>query len=100
MNAILLMLSWIQFALATPILPDHLEEWKEWVLSQHPEYQCIDNNIQQCLWMGNVDCTLATDQLTFVQLGQLDSDGWISLIGDSTNWPIDVKVNSQHRLEN
>ena len=97
MNLILLFWSWIHLSLASPILPDQLEEWQQWVLTQHPEYKCIDQNTENCSWLGNIDCTIAEDQLTFVQQGHLDSDGWVSLIGNTTHWPINVKVNSQHQ---
>lgn len=88
------------FASKAANIPEPLQPWVDWVLhDQEEQLQCIPhyNNPKeiQCNWPTELKVDLYGNGGTFTQSWQIDHESWISLPGNSKQWPQDVKVDGK-----
>jgi hypothetical protein len=81
-------------------LPPPLQNWQDWVLHDVPQHDCpfLANQMPgadsyQCSWPGELMLVAGADGATFSMVVHVDAPDWISLPGDSRNWPQQVSVN-------
>ena len=92
----ILFLTFITFAIATPLLPLDISEWSEWVTTTNPTARCIDRKTNNCMWLGTLELNIQADEAQFTIEGQSDAPGWIRLPGKSGLWPVNVQINGTH----
>jgi hypothetical protein len=88
---------------AKPLLPEQVPEplkpWINWVLRDNPELACpfIYNSYEQkrCSWPTQTQLELTPEKGIFLISWKVYQDSWISLPGDSKNWPLNVTVNNK-----
>ncbi len=80
-------------------LPDPLKPWVAWVTSDIPEYGCPHHfeEAQQrwCQWPGSLELKIENNGASFKTQAVLFEPAWLTLVGDSKNWPHQVTVNNQ-----
>ena len=80
-------------------VPPELEDWKEWVLADHPNIYCPINDTSRqrlpCVWISelNVDLTSGTNpRIDFRILGQADAPSHVELPSTDRR-PVSVELN-------
>ena len=92
--------------LALPLLaqqvPPPLQNWQDWVLHDVPQHDCpfLANQMPnassyQCAWPGLLMLDAGADGAAFSLTVHVDAPDWITLPGDSRNWPQQVSVNKE-----
>ncbi|MDD5579570.1 MAG: hypothetical protein PHY16_09860 [Methylobacter sp.] len=100
------LLSALLFSAAAPAkplppdqVPEPLKPWINWVLQDNPDLACpfIYNSYEQkrCSWPTQANLELTPEKGNFSISWKVYQDSWISLPGDSKNWPLDVTVNNK-----
>ena len=88
------------YANSGPNIPEPLQPWVDWVLhDKEDQLQCIPqyNNPQklQCNWPTELIVDLNGNGGTFSQSWQIHHESWVTLPGNSKQWPQDVKVDGK-----
>lgn len=80
-------------------VPAQLEPWRGWVLDQHKELACPPHYAslgeRYCRWPGRLALQVDAHGASFAQDWQLYSEGWVTLPGDTGQWPQDVRVDDR-----
>ncbi len=83
-------------------VPPALQGWQDWVLHDVPQHDCPflanqmpDANSYQCSWPGVLTLDAGADGARFNMTVHVDAPEWITLPGDSRNWPQQVTVNRE-----
>ena len=81
-------------------IPEPLQPWVDWVLhDQEDQLQCIPhyNNPEQlqCHWPTELIVNLNGNGGEFSQFWQIQHESWVTLPGNSKQWPRDVKVDGK-----
>ncbi|MGR8930828.1 MAG: hypothetical protein ACU836_09320 [Gammaproteobacteria bacterium] len=96
---ILIVISWPIMALDAREIPDVLKPWINWVMEEHPDYQCpfYFNDFQQkrCSWAGQLNLALDTSRGEFNGDWTLYRPDWVTLPGDHHFWPQDVLIDQK-----
>lgn len=84
--------------IGAPAIPEPLQPWVDWVLHDKQEQlACIPhyNNPKklQCNWPSQLRVQLHDGGGDFSQSWQVLHESWITLPGNSTQWPREVRVN-------
>ena len=82
-------------------IPPTLKAWEPWVMYGEEYRRCpLRNGVApgnstgfECRWPGRLRLSVADGGGEFAQGWQLYADEWITLPGDETHWPEDVRVN-------
>lgn len=82
-------------------LPKELTPWVDWVLEEKEYLNCYVNQFEagnslaerQCVWANAAVIQLNGDSIEFSTDWILDRSGFVPLMGDSSSWPSNVKVN-------
>lgn len=93
------LLSGITVAAQDIYVPPELEDWKDWVLDDHPSIDCPVNDTTKkrlpCVWISELSIDLmegGTDRIAFRILGHADADSHVELpSGDDR--PVAVRLN-------
>ncbi|HNN86611.1 MAG TPA: hypothetical protein PKK14_03750 [Pseudomonadales bacterium] len=84
---------------APAAVPAPLEPWRAWVLDAHPNLACPPQYAQLgerfCRWSGQLLLQADEHGAVFTQSWQLYGEGWVTLPGDSEQWPQEVQVDKQ-----
>tara|TARA_R110002110_G_scaffold383245_2_gene594619 strand:+ start:63977 stop:68101 length:4125 start_codon:yes stop_codon:yes gene_type:complete len=79
------------------VIPEDLKPWKEWVLKDYGHRLCPSAwnqpNNHFCEWPAYLKLDIQSQKGSFAQSGILFDDGWVYLVGDQENWPVEVKSN-------
>ncbi len=91
--------SGVSFAAQDVYVPPALEEWKDWVLADHPNIYCpIDDATSErmpCVWTSELAIDLKTgdpDRITFRIAGHASADSYVEL-PTADRRPIEVELN-------
>ncbi|WP_238480985.1 hypothetical protein [Dyella telluris] len=87
--------------LAAPVMaqdvPPALKDWQDWVLHEAPLHACpvlVTNGktmgAKECTWPGRLALDAGKDGARFAMDVHVDARSWVSLPGDSRNWPQQV----------
>ncbi|MFC1812364.1 hypothetical protein ACFL03_06695 [Thermodesulfobacteriota bacterium] len=81
-------------------IPDPMKPWVDWVLhDKEDQLQCIPqyNNPKelQCNWPTELIVNLNGNGGEFSQSWQIQHESWVTLPGNSKQWPRDVKVDGK-----
>jgi hypothetical protein len=80
-------------------VPPPLEPWRGWVLDQHKELVCPPHYAslgeRYCRWPGRLALQVDAHGAGFAQNWQLYREGWVTLPGDTDQWPQDVRVDDR-----
>lgn len=87
-------------ALAAVPVAEPMKPWVEWVLRDHPEYQCYrlagDPERRQCLWPEALRIELTADGARFRQSWRSQADAqWLPLPGERDQWPREVTLDGE-----
>lgn len=77
-------------------VPKSLEEWKPWVLENHPEIACpflYNDAARNCVWPSELKIEAGTKGASFAQRVEVFEDAWVALPGDNNLWPQGVTIN-------
>ncbi len=88
------------YANSAPNIPEPLQPWVDWVLhDKEDQLQCIPqyNNPKklQCNWPTELIVELNGNGGEFSQSWQIHHESWVTLPGNSKQWPRDVKVDGK-----
>ena len=93
------LLAGLTFAAQDVYVPPELEDWKEWVLEDHPNIYCpIDDTSRErlpCVWISELSVDLisgAKDRVTFRIVGQANAESSVEL-PSSDRRPVAVQLN-------
>jgi hypothetical protein len=81
--------------------PPGLKPWEPWVMYGEEFRRCPmqhaatgqDSSAFLCLWPGRIRAAVSSSGGDFSQRWRVYADGWVTLPGDETHWPEDVRVN-------
>lgn len=87
--------------LAAPVMaqdvPPALKDWQDWVLHDAPLHACpvlVTNGktmgAKECTWPGRLALDAGKDGARFAMDVHVDARSWVTLPGDSRNWPQQV----------
>ncbi|MCG8313204.1 MAG: hypothetical protein MI976_08310 [Pseudomonadales bacterium] len=80
------------------VIPDELQPWKEWVLSDQSTYGCPFNAKQfqqkHCHWPALLKLDANDQRMQFELYARVYQAGWLQLPGGDGFWPMDVTVNA------
>ncbi|MEQ1558718.1 MAG: hypothetical protein ABL933_07225 [Methyloglobulus sp.] len=80
-------------------VPEPLKPWIGWVLADQPQLDCpfIYNSFEQkrCSWPTQLNLEFTATTGKFAIDWTVYKESWITLPGDSKNWPQNVTVNSK-----
>lgn len=98
--SLLLLLLLSNIVLAAPAaVPAPLEPWRTWVLDAHKDHICPPQyaNLGErfCRWPGQLSLQVDEHGAIFSQSWQLYSETWVTLLGDTEQWPQDVQVDKR-----
>ncbi|MCK5718431.1 MAG: hypothetical protein KAH84_00625 [Thiomargarita sp.] len=89
-------------ALPTEDIPTNLQAWADWVLydvqnQDCPSYYNATRNktAPLCFWPSYLILNVNANQAEFNQKWHVYHRGWVTLPGDSKNWPQSVKINGE-----
>jgi hypothetical protein len=93
-------------ALVAPLtaqdVPPPLRDWQAWVLHDVPQHDCPFLGNQSpgadsyaCAWPGRLMLDAGKDGARFSLDVHVDAPSWVTLPGDSRNWPQQVSANNQ-----
>jgi len=90
-------------ALAEPLardqVPDPLRPWTDWVLRGHEDQLCpmVQNsdNEHRCLWPARLALIVEETSARFAQDFRVYRDTFVMLPGDTTRWPLEVRVDGK-----
>ncbi|MBU0973607.1 MAG: hypothetical protein KKC20_23410, partial [Proteobacteria bacterium] len=81
-------------------IPELLAPWVDWVLYDKkqqlectPHYNAADHYL--CAWPSKLELMLTDTGGNFTQSWLVNSESWISLPGNDTQWPQDVRVDKE-----
>lgn len=80
-------------------IPNALEDWKGWVLENHPEIRCpfLHNDAQRtCVWPSELSINATNQGASFSQVVETFSDTWVRLPGGTGYWPENIRDTSNH----
>jgi hypothetical protein len=88
---------------AEPLARDHVPEplrpWIDWVLRDHEDAACpfFDGSADrsECAWPARLALDLDEKGGRFTQQWRVYRDAWVSLPGDASRWPLDVRVDGK-----
>ncbi len=99
---------WLAMALARPAsaeplardqVPEPLRPWIDWVLRDHQDAACpfFDGSADrsECAWPARLALELDEKGGHFTQQWRVYRDIWVSLPGDASRWPQDVRVDGK-----
>lgn len=99
---------WLAMALATPTraepmardqVPEPLRPWIDWVLRDRQDAACpfFDGSTDrsECAWPARLALDLDEKGGRFAQQWRVYRDVWVSLPGDASRWPQDVRVDGK-----
>ena len=88
--------------LAVKDVPEPLKPWVQWVLHGQEERQCpfLYNNADRyrCTWPSGLTLDLKDTGSSFSQRWRVMVEGWVSLPGENSQWPQNVKVDDSPAL--
>jgi hypothetical protein len=80
-------------------VPEPLRPWADWVLRGHEDQFCpVDQSPTEehrCVWPSRLTLTVDETSGRFAQEFQVYRDSFVMLPGDSTRWPLDVRVDGK-----
>ncbi|HEX3409943.1 MAG TPA: hypothetical protein VHS07_06655, partial [Candidatus Binataceae bacterium] len=80
-------------------VPEPLRPWTDWVLRGHENQLCpiVQNpaNEHRCLWPSRLTLTVDETSARFAQDFRVYRDTFAMLPGDSTRWPLDVRIDGK-----
>ena len=80
-------------------VPAPLEPWRAWVLDRHPDLGCPPHYASLgerfCRWPSQLALQANAGGASFTQDWQLYREGWVTLPGDSEQWPLEVRVDDR-----
>ena len=86
-------------ALAEVAVPPELRGWEEWALRGKESHRCPwlvpgmpTDEARVCAWPSVLELEVDEHGGRFTQRWQVSSDSWVSLPGNSENWPENVTV--------
>ena len=95
-----LLFNWQLGQAADEDIPDSLESWSGWVLSDESFRQCPffssaagDGLKYVCAWPAALDIQVDANGGSFQQAWRVIDAGWVRLPGSADNWPFEVRVN-------
>lgn len=82
-------------------VPAELKQWESWVMYGEEYRRCPLRNATNahdassfaCVWPGRIRIAVSSSGGDFSQHWRVYADSWVTLPGDETNWPEDVRVN-------
>lgn len=93
-------LALLTLLLATPLyaaeIPKSLEEWKPWVLENHPDISCpflYSDAERTCIWPSELKIEASAKGASFAQRVEVFKDSWVALPGENNVWPQGVTIN-------
>ena len=106
MRALFVLFGWLIFAAvhaADVVVPAPLEDWRTWVLKDHEFRACpliagraADSRESFiCAWPGVLNLGADAGGIDIAQRWTLETDGWVSLPGDTAFWPQQVLVDGK-----
>jgi hypothetical protein len=85
--------------LAREQVPEPLRPWIDWVLRDHEDAACpfFDGSADrsECAWPARLALDLDEKGGRFTQQWRVYRDSWVSLPGDASRWPLDVRVDGK-----
>ena len=92
-------LSGLTLAAQELYVPPELEDWKDWVLDEHPDFYCPINDTAKerlpCVWLTELAVELTsgdTDRIQFRIVGEANADSHVQL-PSSEKRPVGVQLN-------
>jgi len=87
----------------TPVIPEQLRPWAEWVLYGFEEQQLCtpsfaDATSLQCDWPSELTLTVTEQQGNFSQQWLVQHERWLQLPGGIEHWPQEVKIDTRPAL--
>ena len=77
-------------------IPASLQPWMDWVLSGSPNRRCPvyynQTDRYQCIWLSALSLDLDSRGGEFRQKAYNDTEGWLTLPGNRSFWPQDVRL--------
>lgn len=84
-------------------IPEALEDWKGWVLENHPDIGCpfLHNEAQRtCVWPSELQINATHQGANFTQIVETFNDAWVSLPGGTGYWPQNIRDASNSLSDN
>lgn len=78
-------------------IPKALEDWKGWVLENHPDMHCpfLHNDAQRtCVWPSELSIHANSQGASFTQTLETFSETWVRLPGGAGYWPENIRDTS------
>ena len=75
-------------------IPEVLDDWKGWVLENHPEIHCpfLHNDAQRtCIWLSELNINANSQGASFTQTVETFSETWVRLPGGTGYWPENIR---------
>ncbi|VAW61809.1 hypothetical protein MNBD_GAMMA10-2199 [hydrothermal vent metagenome] len=79
-------------------IPQDLKPWEAWVLKDNPSVQCpitYNNNENFCAYPDTLSIDMKARTGSFKQVWTVYATSWITLPGDHTMWPKNVRIGQQ-----
>ncbi len=83
---------------ASDNIPQDLKKWESWVLKDKPEIKCpviYNQNKNFCAYPDFLSIEMKKKSGRFNQTWNVYAESWITLPGDNTMWPKNVRVNKK-----
>ncbi len=88
-------------AVAQADIPPVLQEWKSWVLHDHPQTECpvFYNELRhECVWPTRLELDIHRSGGQFSYQVEVLAPAWITLPGSDAHWPQKVTANQQAQM--